>query len=142
MLDLILAWASLDGALGMLLSPTLQIEAVEGAESHGKMRGSMKLNEIRKVLRERNASDQILKIFKRFKRQYEQHSEPRNRVAHSHCVGFSKKDPEYMVFLPYERASDTALAVEAVSIESMKVAADWGNRLRELALKLMEPIEK
>lgn len=84
MLDLVLAWGSLDGAFGALLSSLLGVPLAEGAEQIGKFSSSGKLAAIIKIVRNAAGGVNAARILKRHKKTYERYSFARNRIAHSH----------------------------------------------------------
>lgn len=55
------------------------------------------------------------------------HYEVRNLICHAACLGTWTKDRDYLIFAPlnYIPGSAGMAKVEAVSIQSMKLAADW-----------------
>ena len=108
MLDLVLAWGSLDGALSMLLSRVLDVPFDQGAELIDKMPSSAKLTEVRKVLRSAPGGANAARIMKRHKKNYAHHAFPRNRIAHSHCVGVWTRNRHYIVFATFEKVGDNS----------------------------------
>jgi len=142
MLDLILTWAKLDGALGMLLSRFLGLPMHQGAEKIGKLRGSAKIAQMVKLLRDVEAADDLVKNLRKMKKTYEKYSDVRNRIAHSNCVGFSAKDNSYVIFLTFEKVGDEELAVDAVPIEEMERAKEWGENFSSWAQKIVNVTEK
>ena len=140
MLDLVLAWGSLDGALGMLLSCVLGLPLDQGAELIGKLPGSARLAKVRKALQNVPGGADAARILKRHKKNYERHSIPRNRIAHSRCVGVWTRDRNYIVFTTFEKVGDNELAVDAIPIEEMQRATRWGKAMTALALKLADAL--
>lgn len=138
MLDLVFAWGTMDGALGMLLSRVLGVPIVEGAELIGKLRGSAKLEKVRKALRNVPGGADAARIMKKHKKDYERHSGVRNRIAHSHCAGVWTRDRDFIVFAVFEKFEDNALAVDAIPIQEMQRATRWGKAMTALALKLAD----
>ena len=139
MLELILAWGSLDGALGIMLAAVLGVPIAQGAEIVHRLPTSAKFEEIRKYLRSADGGDEAARIVKKHKRTYEKYTIPRNRIAHSHCAGFWRVDSDYIVFATYERVGDgDRLAVDAVPIQEMRRAARWGRAMTQLALQFVD----
>jgi hypothetical protein len=138
MLELVLAWGSLDGALGMLLSCARGLPFHEGAEQFGLMPASAKLAEIYRVLRDATGDSIAAKKLKKYKKDYERLSVIRNRIAHAHCVGIWNRDREYAVFTVFEKFGDNQLVVEGIPIEQMTFAAAWARELRTLVLKIVD----
>jgi hypothetical protein len=135
MLDLVLAWGSLDGALGMLLSRLLEKPFDQGAELIGRASSSLRLAAARIILR--NAPE-AARIIKRHKNNYERHSRPRNRIAHSHCAGVWTRDREFIVFQVFEKVGENELALDVIPIEVMQRATEWGREMTALALRLAD----
>ena len=142
MLDLVLAWGSLDNAFGMLLSAALGKPLDEGAEQFSKLPSSDKLQRVCTILKQAPNGEDAARKLRRLKRQLEKHSKTRNRIAHSHCIGIWALDPEYIVFLPFEKVSDGELVCELIPIEEMKRAIRWGHKMRDLVLKLEDTYVK
>lgn len=138
MLDLVLAWGSLDGALGMLLSRMLGLPLDQGAELIGKHSGSAKLAKVRRLLRNAPGGANAARIMKKHKKNYERYSSARNRIAHSHCAGVWTRNRDFIVFAVFEKVEDNELAVEAIPIKDMQRATRWGRAMTALALKLAD----
>ena len=140
MLDLILAWGSLDGALTMLVAAITGEDLCDAADRIGKLKGSMKLLEIATILEGYESGTDIAKNFRRQKKKYEKHSKSRNRIAHAHCVGFLKSDEQFVVFLCVEREGKDQMAIEAIPVEEMSSATNYGNLLMTYAIQTEEKI--
>ena len=140
MLDLVLAWGSLDGALGVLLSCVQGLPLDQGAELIGKLPSLAKLAKVCKVLRKAPGGADAARILKKHNKNYELHSRPRNRIAHSHCVGVWTRDRDFIVFAAFEKVADNELALYAIPIEEMQRATRWGRTMRHMALKLADVI--
>lgn len=138
MLDLVLAWGSLDGALGMMLARTLGIPMVEGAEIIGKMPASARFAEMRRLMLKAPEGAEVAHILKKHKKSYERYSRTRNFIAHSHCAGIWKKDRDYIVFATYEKVGPDGLAIDAVPLDEMKRAMIWGRAMGKVALAVAD----
>lgn len=88
MLDLVLAWGTLDGVLGMLLAKFLNLPLHEAADEIGKQNGSAKLAEVIKIISQVEAGKNFSKLLRKHKKTYEKYSKPRNKIAHGHCPGY------------------------------------------------------
>lgn len=135
MLDLILTWASLDGALSMLLANVRGSNWVEVAEDIRKLRGSAKLAEVARQIKCHKDGAEAAAKLRKIKKRYEKYSRLRDHIAHSRCVGASKASPEFVVFLTFERVAVDKLAVYQVPLEEMNEAVDWGKDLLELLFR-------
>ena len=142
MLDLVLVWGALDGALGMLLSSVRGVPLDEGAEEFSTLRSSAKLHQVCVALRESPKGEEAARMLRKHKKQLERRSQPRNRIAHSNCRGVWAVDPEYVVFLPFERFADGELTCEAIPIEEMERSTRWGRAMTDVALKIEGVISK
>ncbi len=140
MLDLVLAWGSLDGAFGILLSRVQGLPLDQGAELIGRLSSSRKLEEVCKVFRNTPGGADAARIMKKHKKNYELHSRPRNRIAHSRCVGVWTRDRDFIVFATFEKVGDNELAVDATPIQEMQRATRWGRAMRDMALKLADAL--
>ena len=87
MLDLVLAWGSLDGALGILLSCVQGLPLDQGAELVGRRPNPRKLEEVCKILRDAPGGAEAASTIEKHKKCYELYARPRNRIAHSRCKG-------------------------------------------------------
>ena len=109
MLDLVLAWGTLDGALGMLLSTARGLPLDKGAAKFGRSNNPDKLKKLCKWLRELPRGADTANKLEKHVSLYEKYSDPRNCIAHSKCVGADGDDPDYIVFLKFERYADDQL---------------------------------
>ncbi|MER8393475.1 hypothetical protein NKH10_16390 [Mesorhizobium sp. M1340] len=137
MLDVILVWAKLDGAMGLMVAKILNMHPVDGADFVQQLSTPKRFNEIYRKLRSQPGGEAAARSMKKHKRQYELRSKVRNRIAHSNCAGHLNSRPNWIVFLRYEREGD-GLAVEVTSIEEMQDAIRWGRAMTDLALKVSE----
>ena len=138
MLDLVLAWGSLDGALTMLVAAFTGEELHAAADRIGKLKGELKLLEISKILENYDEATEIAKNFRRQKKQYEKFAKPRNRIAHAHCVGFLLSDDQFVVFACTECVGEDKMAIEAIPIEAMLAATKYGQTLTAFAYQTAE----
>lgn len=138
MLDLVLAWGSLDGALGMLLSRVLSVPFDEGAERYGKLINSAKLEKVWKALRKAPSGENAACKLKKYKESYERHSLVRNRIAHSHCGGFRTSNRDFIVFMKFEKVGHGELAIYEIPIQEMERATLWGREMTALALRVAD----
>jgi hypothetical protein len=135
MLDVILAWGSLDGALGMMLARIVGITPVEAAELVEKMPATARLAEMRRIMLKSTAphAADAARTLKKHKKSYEALAPVRNMIAHSHCVGYWRKHPDYVVFLTFQKVGPDALAVDGLNVHGMHHATRWARAMRKLA---------
>jgi hypothetical protein len=138
MLDLILAWGSLDGGLRILLSRVLNLDMLTGADLIERMPATAVLVEVRKALRVAGATPAGLRVIKRHEKSYRTHARARNRIAHSRCAGVWTEDRNYLVFAAFERVEDDKLAVDLTPMEEMERATRWGKAMTQLALRISD----
>ena len=136
MLDLVLTWASLDSALGMVLTKILGRPMHEGPEIVAGMSSSKRFEEIRRALAAAPGGEIAAKLMRRRKKKYERFSGIRNRIAHSRCAGTWKKD--YVVFAVFERKGDTRLAVECIPLDEMRMARGWGQEMLRVFMQIVD----
>jgi len=140
MLDLVLAWGSLDGALTMLVSAFTDEDLNNAASRLSKVKGTAKLLEIARILEENEQDSQIAKNFRRLKKRYEKHSKPRNRIAHAHCAGYLLGDEQYLVFAVAEPDGVDRMVVEAIPVEEIIAATEYGQTLTAFASQTAEKL--
>lgn len=138
MLDLILTWGTLDGAL-LLMVTSFTVEPLhEVADQIGRSRGSHKFQQIIDMLKSDENTAELAANFKRLKRKYEKYSRVRNRIAHGHCAGYLPSDHNYLVFSICEREGDTNMAVDATPLDEIEEATRFGRTMIQLAMKIVE----
>lgn len=138
MLDLILAWASLDGALGMMLARVLRIPTTQAAELVERMPASARFAEMRKMMLQSNIGKEAAHSLKKHKKAYEKLTPIRNMIAHSHCAGIWKKHPDYVVFLTFKKVGEDALAVDGLSVHGILQATAWAKAMRRVAYDISQ----
>lgn len=143
MLDLVLAWGTLDGVLGMLLAKFLNLPLHEAADQIGKQNGSAKLAEVIKIVSQAEAGEKFAKLLRKHKKTYEKYSKERNKIAHGHCAGYLLCDENYIVFAVFERvAGGESMATDAVPIEVMERATKWGEMFGAWIMNLLSGLEQ
>lgn len=140
MLDLVLAWGSLDGALTMLVSAFTGEDLHNTASRLLKVKGTTKLLEIARILEENEQDSQMAKNFKRLKKRYDKHSKPRNRIAHGHCAGYLLGDEQYLVFAVAEPEGVDQMVAEAIPVEEIIAATEYGQTLTAFASRTAEKL--
>tara|TARA_R110002124_G_scaffold270245_1_gene438642 strand:- start:605 stop:1165 length:561 start_codon:yes stop_codon:yes gene_type:complete len=141
MLDLVLVWGTLDGALAMLLAHLMEVPYHEAADTIGKQSGSGKLAEMIRLIRQLNSAEKATKFLKKHKKLYERHSKPRNKIAHGHCAGYLLADENFVVFALFERTGEDGLTVDAVPIEEMERATKWGEAFKTFILDMLNRLD-
>ena len=141
MLDLVLAWGTLDGALATLLAHVMGLPYHEVADTFGKKNGSGKLAEMIRLIKQSDSSEDAVKFLKEHKGLYERHSKPRNKIAHGHCAGYLLADENFVVFAKFERVGDKNLAIDAVPVEEMERATKWGKDFAAFIFQLLDRLD-
>jgi hypothetical protein len=141
MLDLVLAWGTLDGALAMLLAQLMQVPYHEAADTIGKQSGSGKLHEMIRLIKQLDSAEKATKFLKQHKKLYERHSKPRNKIAHGHCAGYLLADDSFVVFALFERTGEQGLTVDAVPVEEMERATKWGAAFATFILNMLNRLD-
>ncbi len=130
MLDLILAWAHLDGALSQWLAEKFQVPYDKMAVLLPQMSGDNKIARLNRLYRlEGNAG--MVKVTKDLKGNYAKWVKTRNIVAHSNCKGAVASAPDWIVFLTFEAESLGQMVVQRVPLEEMAVSTAWATALAE-----------
>ncbi|SIT53133.1 hypothetical protein BQ8794_100024 [Mesorhizobium prunaredense] len=132
MFDVILTWAKIDGAIGAMLGTALDIDTSDAAFLLEGWSTSARFNELIKTLKQLPDGEDVAKIFRRHKKLYERFSRIRNRIAHAACAGHLREDPDYIVFLLFEKWADGQMTVEAIPIDDMRKADRWGTEFFKL----------
>ncbi len=141
MLNCILAWAALDGALSMLLARVSGMSYPDAAEAIGRESGTSKLNKIRDVMLEAGAIE-VAALIRKHKKAYEKRIVPRNRIAHAKLAGAWKNDSEFLVFAVFERHQTDSLAIDLIPLQEIKRSAHWANALTAMALRVVDADEE
>jgi uncharacterized protein YicC (UPF0701 family) len=138
MLDVVMAWATIDGALGMLLAKVLAMRPAEGAELVEGLSTGLKFQEIAAMLRKVEGGQYAAAKLRRYKKRYERLSSSRNHIAHSHCPGCLTAEPDFVVFQKFERVGQDELAAYLVPVHEIQRAAKWGRALAQLIYRLVD----
>lgn len=134
MLDLILAFGTLDGAISMLASTVFGLDPTSGSILFSRSRAEEK---IAKMIRLHTAHGVIetASELKMMKKAYQRHVASRNTVAHSHCIGVSRTDNEIILFATYETEAHGTLAIDQIHLQTMQNDAAWARRTAEMCLE-------
>lgn len=125
LLDVILAWASLDMATGFFVASVCGLTPDEGADKFGRKEISDKLKRASKTLQNRGKEELASKVCE-IADVYPDKALLRRRIAHSRCAGVRKSLPHRIIFLPFEREGPPGnLAVEIIDISKFADAARW-----------------
>lgn len=126
MLELILAWAHLDGAISIWVSVKFDLAADKTAILLGRADAPSKLLKLKRLYT-LEGDALTATMIGALRREYEREVKPRNTVAHASCRGSLKSDPQLIVFASFEVVSLGQLAIDAVSIDLMQRSTAWAH---------------
>ena len=136
MLDLVLAWGTLDGALTMLVGDINGWPLPETAKEFHKKKASIKFRCAIKSLEKNKgltgSAEEAVKKLKKIKKDYEKYSKIRNIIVHSKCIGYLKKYEERIVFLIAEPEDENEMRIEAIHITYIKQAICYAEQIIQI----------
>jgi hypothetical protein len=134
MLDLILAFANLDGSTAFFSASLNDLDPGEGAKKYRRWPIARKFKEAAKAMRRSERVDEAA-LLDRISEEYADRSEARNRVAHSRCLGVRRSDPMLIVFVPYEKEGPAKhLAIEGHRLARLKADLEWARGMNSTLL--------
>ncbi|WP_339861409.1 hypothetical protein [Thalassospira alkalitolerans] len=136
LLDLVLVWGALDGALGILLADVVGLPLAIAAEKIGAIPSWKKFDELIKLIKTYPDSETVVKKLKRIKKTYEKYSGVRNQIAHSKCLGYYKHDPQYVLFAKFEKTANDQLAMDCIPLQQFAIATRWGQEMHGFAMQI------
>lgn len=128
-IDVIMRWASVDGAVSRLFASFHGLDDVAHADDIGAHPTSAKLLQIKRTAARSNA--QLAADIGRLKKLYERYASVRNQIAHCHCAGVMRSDPARAVFLQYASKGSGGLLVNAIHIDEFRETARFAQYLRD-----------
>ena len=138
MLDLVLAWANLDGSVAFLAAATGGLNPSQGAERFGRKVIADKLIAAAKSLKASGHDADAARV-QRISDEYPDKAKLRRRVAHSRCAGVRRSDPSRVVFLPYEtEGPDGHLAMEIYGLDAFAADTAWARRVHGVFLDAVD----
>lgn len=138
MLDLVLAFADLDGATAFLAASLSGLGIDEGADRFGRKIVAEKLKAASKALL-RGGREQEASFIDEISAEYVGRALIRKRIAHSRCVGVRKSDPSRVIFLPYEREGPVGhFAIEVHGIESIQSDTKWARHVGDTIMAYVD----
>jgi hypothetical protein len=138
MLDLILAFANLDGSTAFFSATLNGLDPGEGANEYRRWSIAKKFKEAGKALRRVKRLDEAALLGK-ISQEYADRSEVRNRVAHSRCAGVRRSDPALIIFMPYEpEGPEKHLAIEAYRLQRLEADLEWARGMNRVLLTYVE----
>lgn len=140
MLDLILAWAHVDGALSLWVGFKFGVRADKAAILLGRSDAQSKLLKLQRLYALEGA-DQVVAQIRAIRKSYEKQVAPRNIVAHASCRGCLRSEPDRIVFAAYEAVKLGELAIDAVPIEVMERSTRWAHLLAQRVEQITNELE-
>jgi hypothetical protein len=129
MLNLILAFANLDGATAFLAASLSGLGIDKGAERFGRKIVADKLKAASKALSQAGRQQEA-RFIDEISADYVGRALIRKRIAHARCAGVRKSDATRVIFLPYEREGPAGhFAVEVHGIETIRSDAAWAEHV-------------
>lgn len=130
MLDLVLRWASLDGAVSQFYAAVFGLVDEESADEITSEKMSSKLRKAELAIRP--VVPELAGKLAKLKKQAEKYGKVRDTIAHCHCAGMLRSKPNYLVFLRYRRHVHGGLIVDAVPVEQFVEATRFAEHLRKI----------
>jgi hypothetical protein len=141
MLELILAWAYLEGSLGLWIGTKFDIPADKAAILLGRTDAKGKLHKLQKLY-SIEGHDKIAKAIRKNADSLEKQARARNTLAHAGCLGSLHSNPDRIVFAAYEAHGLGQLSIEVVPLSAMKASAQWARRYSETVHGIIQAIER
>ncbi len=140
MLDLILAWAHLDGMLSQWVAAKFGLAPDKTAILLGRSDAQSKLLKLQRLYAMEGA-DELVPTIRAIRKSYAKQVSPRNTVAHASCRGFLKSESDRIVFAAFEAVKLGELAIDTIPIEVMERSTRWANLLSERVEKIINILD-
>lgn len=134
MLDLILRWASLDGAVSQLYAGVFQKADEDHADEIASIPLTQKLREIQVALRPH--IPKLAATLNKLKKQCERYRQARDTVAHCHLAGTLRSRPDCLVFLRYRQHKAGGLMVDAMPLGVIAESTRFAVHLRDVVHRI------
>ena len=121
-----------------MLTAVQQRSLDEGARVYDRLDLSKGWVKLLQTLRDRGASGEVIATVKRHQKDFRQHVDARNLIAHAGCVGTLRSDPDYLVFAPFEAFGSNELLVVAQPIQVIERSTRWARAVAEMANRILE----
>ncbi len=141
MLEHILAWAYLDGALALWVGAKFDIPADKCAILLGRTDGKGKLRKLQKLYELQGHKD-VAAEFRKSGKIYESQVASRNTLAHAGCWGSLRSNPDRIVFAAYEVHALGQLAVEVIPLSIMRESAEWARLYAAQVEKILKAMNR
>ncbi|WP_435199214.1 hypothetical protein [Qipengyuania sp. 902] len=137
MAECTLAWARFESQFRAMLTVVENRSLLEGAKDYDRLQLSMGWTKLRQRLRDAGAVPEVLAKVKDLQRQSKFHYEARKNIAHAGCVGVLKRDPQYIVFAPFEAHQGDQMVILATPLEEIERSTTWADAARAMAMRIM-----
>jgi len=141
MLNLILCWAEIDGAVRILLADVSGIPLTEAANKFGFSSSAKNLKQIRRAFGSCEGfadSTIVSEKLHKYEAAFNEYSDIRHAIAHSKCLGYYMTNREYILFSTFKQVSSEMMALDWIKVSDMQAAITWGNEYRKLLTRLSE----
>ena len=128
LLNVVLRWASVDGAVSRLFASSHALDDVAHADAISALPTSTKIRQIYCIIKPLNKP--VGAAINKLKRLYEKRSVTRNLIAHAHCAGRMVSDPDRVVFLEYASRGTGGLIAAHVPLSQLREAIRFGEIMR------------
>lgn len=133
MLDLILVWGRLDGAVSAWAGAVFGINPDRATVLFAYSAVPQKLQKMQGYAKLMGRIEEVATI-KKFRSDYEKNAKPRNLIAHAYCRGMDPRNAGRLIFMPYEAVEAGGLAVDSIHLDSLRQSIEWGQAATNLAL--------
>ena len=139
MLGLILRWASLEGSVSQLFAAAFNLTDERYADRITDDKMSVKLRELQKEFR--SSAPELAATLGKLKKQADKYAKVRDTIAHCHCAGMSKSEPDRLIFLRYRsHPHGKGLIVDAMPLETFQEATRFAEHLRGVVDRLADAL--
>ena len=136
----VLAWATFDSQFRAMLTAFESRPLDLGALEYSRLKTGQAWRKLRTNLRDRGATEPVLAIVKSHEDSYKNHIDARNIISHAGCVGVWTKDPEYLVFAPFEALTPGEMVIVRQPLEVIERSTRWARAFSALADKIMRDL--
>lgn len=134
----ILAWASCESQLRALLTALEGRPLDKGATEYSRKSPDDCWKKIIQTLRQRNASADVLEAVQRNRQASRDFYETRKLIAHAGCPGTWSKDPDYLLFAPFEVAGEGQFLIAWVPLADIIRSTTFAVSATKMTNKIMK----
>jgi hypothetical protein len=141
MLELILAWAYLEGCLGLWVGAKFDVRGDKAAILLGRTDAKGKLRKLQRLYSLEGHAKIATEIRKNGDT-LDKKARARNTLAHAGCLGSLHSNPDRIVFAAYEAHALEQLSIEVLHLDAMKASSQWARRYAATVQAILEAIER